>query len=74
MKHVRALWRCCIEATTKCFNFVGILKIYVKNTRAIYKGCEMHADIEGKGLLDEHISVGYAENEQDWIERLLIFT
>ena len=33
----------------------------------------MHADIEGKGLLDEHISLGYAEHEHDWIEELLIF-
>ena len=33
----------------------------------------MHADIEGKGLLDEHISLGYVEHEQDWIEELLIF-
>ena len=33
----------------------------------------MHADIEGKGLLDEHISLGYVEHEQDWIEELLMF-
>ena len=31
----------------------------------------MHVEIEGKGLLDEHISLGYAEHEQVGIERLL---
>ena len=34
----------------------------------------MHAEVERKGLLDEHISLGYAEHEQDWLERLPIFT
>ena len=34
----------------------------------------MHVDIERKGLLDEKIILGYAEHEQDWLERLLIFT
>ena len=34
----------------------------------------MHADIGGKGLLDEHINLRYAEYEQDWIEELLNFT
>ena len=33
----------------------------------------MHVDIEGKRLLDEHISLGCVEHEQDWIEELLIF-
>ena len=31
-------------------------------------------EIERRGLLYEHISLGYAEHEQDWLERLLIFT
>ena len=34
----------------------------------------MHADIGGKGLLDEQINLGYAEYAQDWIEEWLIFT
>ena len=33
----------------------------------------MHADIGGKGLLDEHINLGYVEHEHDWIEELLQF-
>ena len=31
----------------------------------------MHAEIEGKGSLNERL--GYAKREQDWIVRLLIF-
>ena len=34
------------------FNFVGILKACVSSTSAIQKGCEMHVEIERKGLLD----------------------
>ena len=30
----------------------------------------MHVEIERKGLLDKHISLGYAEYDQDWLERL----
>ena len=72
MKHVRALRR---GSQPNAFNFVGIfLKVYVSSTRAIEKGCEMHADIEGKGSLDDHISLGYVGHEQDWIERFLFFT
>ena len=51
------------------FNFVGILKAFVSNRRAIQRGRKMHVEIERKGLLDEHM-----EHEQDWLERLLIFT
>ena len=53
------------------FNFVGILKACVSNTRAIQKGCETHVEIERKGQLDENITLGYAKQEQDCIERLV---